>query len=143
MKEQILEFEKPLADLSLQLQTLHDHSSNQKIDCSEEIARIEAKLEETKKQIYENLTAWQRIQIARHSAVPTCSTTSSTRSTISSNSTATATVGDDHAIVAGIASLGGHRCVVIGHQKGRDTQGEHQAATSAAPTPRATARRCA
>ena len=120
MKEQVLEFEKPLADLALQLQTLRDHSANQKIDCSDEISRIEAKLEETQKSIYENLTAWQRIQIARHTQRPYMLDYVEHAFDDFFELHGDRHIGDDHAMPAGFARIGGKRCVLIGHQKGRE-----------------------
>ena len=65
-----LEFEKPLRDLDRQLEQLHQLSIENNVDVSSEIAAIERKIEATKRAIYNNLTPWQRVQIARHPKRP-------------------------------------------------------------------------
>ncbi|MGH8018103.1 MAG: acetyl-CoA carboxylase carboxyl transferase subunit alpha, partial [Opitutaceae bacterium] len=65
-----LEFEKPLRDLGRQLESLHQLSIENNVNVSSEIAAIEEKIVATKKTIYSNLTAWQRVQIARHPKRP-------------------------------------------------------------------------
>ena len=65
-----LEFEKPLRDLDRQLEQLHQLSIENNVDVSSEIAAIERKIEATKRAIYDNLTPWQRVQIARHPKRP-------------------------------------------------------------------------
>ncbi|MES1168615.1 MAG: acetyl-CoA carboxylase carboxyl transferase subunit alpha, partial [Oleiharenicola lentus] len=66
----LLEFEKPLRELEKQLDTLHQQSLENNIDMSTELAAIEEKIEATKKEIYTNLTPWQRVQVARHPKRP-------------------------------------------------------------------------
>jgi len=67
---ELLEFEKPIAELEKELEMLRNKSNSQDIDLSSEISSIEAKLVETRHQIYENLSPWQRVQIARHAKRP-------------------------------------------------------------------------
>ena len=67
---ELLEFEKPIAELEKELDQLLSKSRSQDIDLSAEISAIEAKLVETRRQIYQNLTPWQRVQIARHTKRP-------------------------------------------------------------------------
>jgi acetyl-CoA carboxylase carboxyl transferase subunit alpha len=66
----LLEFEKPLRELEKQLEALHQQSLENNIDMSAELATIEAKIDATKRDIYENLTPWQRVQVARHPKRP-------------------------------------------------------------------------
>ena len=66
----LLEFEKPLRELEKQLETLHQQSLENNIDMSGELAAIEEKIEITKRDIYTNLTPWQRVQVARHPKRP-------------------------------------------------------------------------
>ncbi|MGB0776314.1 MAG: acetyl-CoA carboxylase carboxyl transferase subunit alpha, partial [Akkermansiaceae bacterium] len=65
-----LEFEKPIADLEAELEKLRTKSQTQKIDLSGEISAMEQKLIDTRDGIYENLSPWQRVQIARHTNRP-------------------------------------------------------------------------
>ena len=65
-----LEFEKPLRELEKQLITLNQVSQESKVDVSSEIEAIETKIEKIKKDIYSNLTAWQRVQLSRHPKRP-------------------------------------------------------------------------
>jgi acetyl-CoA carboxylase carboxyl transferase subunit alpha len=67
---QLLEFEKPAVELERELEKLRAKSASQNIDMSAEISMMEAKLAETRAGIYENLTPWQRVQIARHTNRP-------------------------------------------------------------------------
>ena len=70
MKLPPLDFEKPIAELEDKLADLKKHSRANDINFDHEVRRMEGKIEETKRAIYENLTAWQRVQIARHPARP-------------------------------------------------------------------------
>lgn len=70
MKAQPLEFEKPIVDLENKLEDIKKHLHGQAIDMDPEVQRIAAKIEETRRRVYENLTAWQRVQIARHTQRP-------------------------------------------------------------------------
>src|SRR5258708_35275594 len=70
MKPHPLEFEKPIVELEKQLEELKKHSKLQAIDLEREVQAMERKIDDTRKQIYQNLTAWQRVLIARHTARP-------------------------------------------------------------------------
>ena len=66
MDSQPLDFEKPILELQRRLQELKSHSDKHDIDFDSEVESMELKIRETRREIYENLTAWQRVQIARH-----------------------------------------------------------------------------
>ena len=66
MDKHILDFEKPIYELERRLQELREHSDEHSVDLDSEIEAMQAKIEATRREIYENLTAWQRVQIARH-----------------------------------------------------------------------------
>jgi acetyl-CoA carboxylase carboxyl transferase subunit alpha len=119
---QLLEFEKPIAELERELDKLRAKSSSQNIDMSEEIATMEGKLAETRQQIYMNLTPWQRVQIARHTQRPFMLDYLVHAFTDFCELHGDRRIGDDHAMPGGFARIGGRRVVVIGHQKGRDTK---------------------
>ena len=70
MKAAPLDFEKPIAELEERLQGLRDHANGQDLAVGPEVKKIEQKIASLRKEIYENLTAWQRVQIARHTARP-------------------------------------------------------------------------
>ena len=65
-----LEFEKPIVELEQTLEALQKQAEEQKIDLSTQIKSIEEKLDATKKEIFTNLTPWQRVQLARHPKRP-------------------------------------------------------------------------
>ena len=70
MKVQPLEFEKPIVELEKQLDELKKHSKPSSVDFEREVRAMEKKIEETKREIYGMLSAWQKVQIARHTARP-------------------------------------------------------------------------
>ncbi|MDB4354106.1 acetyl-CoA carboxylase carboxyltransferase subunit alpha [Akkermansiaceae bacterium] len=117
---ELLEFEKPIAELEDELNLLRDKSTSQDIDLSGEISSIEVKLEETRRAIYDNLTPWQRIQIARHTKRPFMLDYVAKAFDSFTELHGDRIVGDDHAMPGGFGTIAGHRCVVLGHQKGRD-----------------------
>ena len=66
MESQPLDFEKPVFELQRRLQELKSHSEKHDIDFDSEVESMELKISETRRQIYDNLSAWQRVQLARH-----------------------------------------------------------------------------
>ena len=117
---ELLEFEKPIAELEKELEQLQDKSRSQNIDLSAEISAIEAKLDETRRQIYDHLTPWQRVQIARHTKRPFMMDYVANAFDDFMELHGDRIVGDDDAMPGGFATIDGIKCVVIGHQKGRD-----------------------
>jgi len=117
-----LEFEKPLRDLGRQLESLHQLSIENNVNVSSEIAAIEEKIAATKKRIYSNLTAWQRVQIARHPKRPYACDFIQYMFTGFQEFHGDRCFSDDRSIVGGTAFLDGEPVVVIGQQKGRDTK---------------------
>lgn len=123
MKHQ-LDFEKPIVELQQKLDELRKHTGDKSLNVSfeEEIRRIEGKLEETRKQIYSSLTAWQRVQLARHPGRPFTLDYLKLAFTDFTELHGDRAYSDDRAVVGGFAYLDGHKVVVIGTQKGRDTK---------------------
>jgi acetyl-CoA carboxylase carboxyl transferase subunit alpha len=119
---QLLEFEKPVAELERELEKLRTKSNSQNIDMSAEISIMEAKLAETRAAIYKNLTPWQRVQIARHTNRPFMLDYVSLAFTDFEELHGDRHIGDDASMPGGFARIGDHRVIVIGHQKGRDTK---------------------
>lgn len=122
MNVQPLEFEKPILELETELAKMQEKASTQDIDLSEEIASVEAKLKETRNRIYANMTPWQRVQIARHTNRPFMLDYISHAFDDFCELHGDRVVGDDKAMPGGLARIGGRSCVVIGHQKGRNTK---------------------
>ena len=122
MKTTPLEFEKPIIELQEQLDELLKKGSGQDINMDKEAAGIQAKLETLRASIYRNLTAWQRVQIARHPARPYMLDYVGHCCTEFIELHGDRHIGDDDAMPGGFATIGGHRVVLIGHQKGRDTK---------------------
>ena len=117
-----LEFEKPLRELEKQLETLHTVSKESKVDVQNEIEAIEAKIEQTKADIYSNLTAWQRVQLSRHPKRPYSLDYIERIFTDFEELHGDRRFREDAAIVGGPAFLDGKPVMVIGQQKGRNTK---------------------
>ena len=122
MESQPLDFEKPILELQRRLQELKSHSDKHDIDFDSEVESMELKIRETRREIYENLTAWQRVQIARHVQRPFALDYIARCFTEWVELHGDRLFGDDKAMPCGLAKLGAQRCVVIAQQKGRDTK---------------------
>lgn len=122
MKIYTLDFEKPIAELEQTLEALRKQAVEQNIDLGPQIKAIEDKLEATKKDVFTNLTAWQRVQLARHPKRPYMLDYLQRIATGFIELHGDRRFADDRAIVGGLATIDGHRVVVLGHQKGRDTK---------------------
>ncbi len=123
MKHQ-LEFEKPIVELQRRLEELRKQSQTQGLGVSfeAEIQQMEAKVAETKRQIYSNLTPWQRVQLARHPKRPFSLDYLGLAFEDFQEIHGDRAYSDDRAIVGGFAKLDGRKVMVIGTQKGRDTK---------------------
>ncbi len=119
-----LDFEKPITELQAKLEELRQHPEKHDLGVSfeEEVALIEKKLEETKRQIFLNLSAWDRIKIARHPQRPFTLNYLEHAFTGFTELHGDRLYAEDRAVVGGFASLGPHKVVVVGTQKGRDTK---------------------
>ncbi|MFA5144767.1 MAG: acetyl-CoA carboxylase carboxyltransferase subunit alpha [Candidatus Omnitrophota bacterium] len=117
-----LDFEKPIVELEKKIEELKNFISDKKIDLSSEVRRLEDKLEHLKKSIYSDLTAWQRVQLARY---PTRPYTLDYINMLMSDFIelhGDRVFADDKAMVCGLVKLDGQKLVIMGHQKGRDTK---------------------
>jgi acetyl-CoA carboxylase carboxyl transferase subunit alpha len=117
-----LDFEKPIFELQRQLQDLREHSEEHEVDLDSEVEAIEEKIRKTRREIYNNLTAWQRVQIARHVQRPFALDYLERCFTGWVELRGDRHFADDKAMPSGLAMLGPQRCVVITHQKGRTTK---------------------
>jgi len=118
----ILDFERPVAELEAKIEELRRLTIEQGVDFSDEIKQLEERLIQVKKEVFSNLTAWQRTLLARHPQRPY--TLDYIRLIMDDfvELHGDRCFGDDKAIVGGLARLAGKSIVVIGHQKGRTTK---------------------
>ena len=116
-----LEFEKPLAALEQKIRELRDYSTDN-VDFSNEISKLEKKADKLRDEIFSNLTRWQRTQLARHQNRPYTLDYIKHIFTDWNEVHGDRNFRDDPALVCGLARFDGEPCVVIGHQKGRDTK---------------------
>lgn len=117
-----LDFEKPVVELEKKIEELKKLSANEKIDFSQEIMSLEKKCDELKKEIFGNLTPWQRVQLARHPRRPYTLDYINLLLSDFVEVRGDRNFADDPAIVAGMAKFENETVVVIGHQKGRTLQ---------------------
>lgn len=119
-----LEFEKPIVDLQQRIDGLrrHPEAHGSGVNVESEVQSLEVKLELLKRQIYTNLSAWQRVQVARHPHRPYTLDYLRLAFTDFEELHGDRMFADDRAIVGGFARLAGERVMVIGTQKGRDTK---------------------
>jgi len=117
-----LEFEKPIVELEQTLASLQKQAQEQKIDLTAQIKAIEENLDATKKEIFTSLTAWQRVQLARHPKRPYMLDYIQRVAADFVELHGDRRFADDRAIVGGPATIEGCRVMVIGQQKGRDTK---------------------
>ncbi|MFZ3376925.1 MAG: acetyl-CoA carboxylase carboxyltransferase subunit alpha [Chthoniobacterales bacterium] len=122
MESHPLDFEKPIFELQRRLQDLKDHSNEHDVDLDSAVEAIEVKIHETRREIYSNLSAWQRVQIARHVRRPFALDYIERCFTNWIELRGDRLYADDKAMPSGLAMLGAQRCVVLTHQKGRDTK---------------------
>ncbi len=130
LSKYLLDFEKPLVELEQKLDEMRTVDTGRPdVDLSEEIAALEARVEELRASIYRNLTRWQRVQIARHPLRPYTLNYIEALTDGFVEMRGDRAFGDDPAIVGGFATFRGaaygHRdrtVLILGHQKGRDTK---------------------
>jgi acetyl-CoA carboxylase carboxyl transferase subunit alpha len=122
MKSQPLDFEKPIADLEQKLDELRGQSRDNNVNLDPEVSRMESKIDEMKRHVYSNLTAWQRVQIARHTARPYSLDYLQLSFSDFVELHGDRRFADDPSMPGGLATIGRHKCAVVGHQKGRDTK---------------------
>ncbi len=116
-----LDFEKPIIELEAKINDLKKMGKTKKIDFEPEIKKIDQKIEKMKNEIYSNLTDWQKVQIARHPNRPYTLDYIHLMTSEFIELHGDRLFADDLAMVAGFAKLNGHRILIMGHQKGRDT----------------------
>jgi acetyl-CoA carboxylase carboxyl transferase subunit alpha len=113
-----LDFEKPIEELYAQLQKLRDMEQSSGIEMSDKIKELEQRIKTVRKDIYQNLTGWQRVQLSRHPERPYTLFYIDAMCKRFIELHGDRNFRDDKAIVGGLASLDGQTVMFIGHQKG-------------------------
>ena len=121
-KRAFLDFEQPIAELENKIEELRYVQSESAVDISEEIDQLDKKSRQLTKDIYADLTPWQITKIARHPERPYTLDYVRECFTDFVELHGDRHYADDQSIVGGLARFGGNACLVIGHQKGRDTK---------------------
>ncbi len=121
-KRHFLEFEQPVAELEAKIDELRYVQNESAVDISEEIDRLSKKSQQLTKDIYSSLSPWQVTQIARHPQRPYTLDYLNEVFTDFRELHGDRTFADDASIVGGLARFNGQACMVLGHQKGRDTK---------------------
>ena len=121
-KRHFLDFEQPIAELETKIEELRYVQSESAVDISEEIDRLGKKSLQLTKDVYSSLTPWQVTQIARHPQRPYTLDYVGEIFTDFQELHGDRSFADDQSIVGGLARFNGQACMVLGHQKGRDTK---------------------
>jgi acetyl-CoA carboxylase carboxyl transferase subunit alpha len=121
-KRHFLEFEQPVAELETKIEELRYVQSESAVDISEEIERLGKKSLQLTKDIFSSLSPWQVTQIARHPQRPYTLDYVNECFTDFQELHGDRHFADDQSIVGGLARFNGQACMVLGHQKGRDTK---------------------
>lgn len=122
MRNTFLEFEQPLAELENKIEQLRFVQTDSAVDISEEVGRLQQKSQSLAKSIYSKLTPWQTALVARHPQRPYTMDYIREVFTDYHELHGDRMYADDQAIIGGLARFHGTPCMVIGHQKGRDTK---------------------
>ncbi|MBX7205698.1 MAG: acetyl-CoA carboxylase carboxyltransferase subunit alpha [Bacteroidia bacterium] len=120
------DFEKPVAELEEQLKDMQKVQDKGKIDMTDKIQELEAKIEQTRKEIYSNLNGWQRVQISRHPERPYTLDYIENICDGFVELHGDRNVKDDKAMVGGFGQIEGQTVMIIGQQKGRNTKQRQQ-----------------
>ena len=122
MKQTFLDFEQPIAELQAKIDELRYVHEDSAVDISDEITRLSKKSQQLTKEIYGKLTAWQIAMVARHPQRPYTLDYINGLFSDFRELHGDRQYADDPAIVGGLARFNGKPCMVLGHQKGRDTK---------------------
>ncbi|MBL7705075.1 MAG: acetyl-CoA carboxylase carboxyltransferase subunit alpha [Taibaiella sp.] len=119
---QFLDFEKPIEDLTQQLEKIKALAEKNNVDMSASVKELETTIANTRKEIYSNLTPWQRVQLSRHPERPYTLYYINQICDTFTELFGDRNVADDKAIVGGFAEIDGNSVMLIGHQKGVNTK---------------------
>lgn len=119
---QVLEFEKPVAELEAKIEELRHLSDDGEVNIVDEVARLQGKVEKQLRSIYGKLTPAQKVQVARHPDRPHCLDYIKAIVTDFTPLAGDRAFSDDQAIVGGMGRIGGQSCMIIGQERGHDTE---------------------
>lgn len=119
---QLMDFEKPIAELEEQLEKVKQVHAKGKVDMTASITKLEEEINETRKELYKNLTGWQKVQISRHPERPYTLDYIENICDEFIELHGDRNVKDDKAMIGGLGSIDGKSVMIIGHQKGRNTK---------------------
>lgn len=117
-----LDFEKPIIALEKKIEEMREYMLTEKVDLSEEVVKLEKRCDKLKKEVYLNLTRWQRVQLARHPERPYTLDFVKRMCSNFIEMHGDRQFGDDKAIVGGMGTIEDKHIMIIGHQKGRGTK---------------------
>src|SRR5260221_7930049 len=117
-----LEFEKPIAELESKIAELRHLANSGDVDIAEEVMRVQDRVQKQIRATYAKLTPWQRVQVARHAERPHAQRYIDRLIGDYTPLAGDRSFGEDAAIVGGVGRLGGRSVVVIGQEKGDDTE---------------------
>ncbi|MCA9399402.1 MAG: acetyl-CoA carboxylase carboxyltransferase subunit alpha [Candidatus Omnitrophica bacterium] len=117
----ILDFEKPIFELETKIDELRNFGTDKNITLDPEVKKLEKKLEKMKEEVYSNLTTWQRVQLARHPDRPYTMDYIKMIADDFMELHGDRLFADDLALIGGFATIGKEKVLIMGHQKGRDT----------------------
>lgn len=118
----LLDFEKPIAELEAKLENMKQIARHSDSDVKDAIKALEKKIRQLKKETFENLTGWQRVQLSRHPDRPYTLDYIYEITDDFIEMHGDRTVGDDKAMVGGLGTIDGQTYMLIGQQKGRNTK---------------------
>ena len=118
-----LDFEKPIAEIEGKLQELRHLSDDSGVNMLDEVSRLEGKVDRLLKQTYSRLTPWQKTLVARHQLRPHCSDYIARLITDFLPLAGDRAFGEDRAVIGGLGRFQGHTVMIIGQEKGSDTEG--------------------
>jgi len=118
-----LDFEKPVVELEKKITEMKEYATSTGVDLGDDIKRLEKKAEQLRKEIFTNLDRWQHVQLARHPQRPYTMDYIERIFSYFEEFHGDRLFGDDKAIIAGIGMIDDFSCILVGHQKGRDTKG--------------------
>lgn len=117
-----LDFEKPIAELEGKIEELRRLTSDGGLNIAEEVGKLQSKVDKQLRSAYSRLSSWQKVQVARHPERPHCLDYVNTLVEEFTPLAGDRLFGDDAAMIGGIGRLGGYSCIVLGHEKGNDTE---------------------
>src|SRR4029453_2824973 len=118
----VLDFEKPLAKLEQQIHELEALQASKGVDYTKELRQLRTNYTSLLRKTYDSLSAWETVQVARHPQRPLFKDYVEMICREFPELPGNRQFGDDPAIKCGFARLGGHKVMLIGHHKGRDTK---------------------